>query len=536
MFRIWIYFALIYLIRITVSTANHQPSDYPDSELIDMDLPSSVSKPYYTSESDSYENNKVLSRISRIAHKRAQHLLITHLDFPRNLRGYDNNENDYGSDTPVYFQKLVSKVHQASLMSPEKHLYSSDDEELIKILINLIKLFKKKRVQRVKPVALANHIIMTRPAVHIETSAELPPPNDLIDYCKDQKTLSSPKSTSIGFHASKTDSLPNTNPTESLQQTPQSFSTDSSIHTGTVNNVDASHLKITATPVLSQTGFSQQPSSMLNGNSIGKPETEYFITAQQVRSNFPRMSELNPFGTPLHLTFGENGNSIHPDYKYTPVYNHAEASSSMSIRRPNILTGTSITKLPSPKETHLQVSQQSSQKVLTNKYSSTSTAPVNQPDNLEIQPIQQEKQMLQQQEGQSHTGKLPQQSLTQKSSQISPVTSTQQHISPSSKDFSHASQSTDVNNLLVTPHTQFPGQQKQQVVSQESSHKPIQQASKTYTNVPSPLPPSVLTFSKIGDYDWHYNIFHQSRPRRWNLKNYSVKKKLLEQIQRVLSH
>ncbi|VDP66006.1 unnamed protein product [Schistosoma curassoni] len=440
MFRIWIYFALIYLIHITVSTADRQPSDYPDSELIDIDLPSSVSKPYYTSESDSYENNRALSRMRRRVHKRTQHLLITHLDLPRNLRGYDNNENDYGSDTPVYFQQLVSKTHQASLMSPEKRLYSSDDEELIKILIKLIKLFKNKHVQRVKPVASVNHIIMARPAVHIETSAEHSPPNNLIDYCKDQKEISPLQSTSNGFQASKTVFLPHTNPKESLKQTSQ----------------------------------------------------------------------------------------------YTSVYNHAEALSSMSISRPSILTGSSITELPSPKEIHTPISYQGSQKVVPVTPSSAPTAIVNQPDNPKIQPIQQGQKMSPQQESQSHTNKFPQQSLTQGASQISPVMSTQQNIPPVGKDSSHTSQSPDVNNLLVTPHTQSPGQQKQQVVPQESSHKPVQQASKTYANIASPLPPAVFTVSKIGDYDWHYNVFHPSRPQRWNLKNYAVKQKLLEQIRRVL--
>ncbi|CAI2734766.1 unnamed protein product [Schistosoma spindalis] len=542
MFRIWIYFALIYFIHITFSTADRQPSDSPDSELIDLDLPSSVSKPYYTSESDSYENNKVLSRIRRRVHKRTQHLLITHLDLPRNLRGYDNNENDYGSDTPVYFQQLVSKTHQASIMSPEKRLYSSDDEELIKILIKLIKLFKNKRVRRVKPVASINHIIMTRPAVHIETSAEHSPPNNLIDYCKDQKAISSLKSTSNGFQAFKIASLPHNNPTESLKQTSQSSSTDS-IQKGTVNNVDASRPKITATPAIlqkplvssSSTGFLQQPSSMLNRKSIGESETKYLNTAQQVRSNIPRMLELNPVGSPLHLTFGEHSNSIHSGYKYTSVYNHAEALSPMSISRPNILTGTSITELPSPKETHILISYQGSQNVVPVTPSSAPTALVNQPDNPEIQPIQEGK-ISPQQEGQSHTDKFHQQPLTQKASQISPVMSTQQNIPPAGKDSSHTSQSPDVNNLLVTSHTQSLGQQKQQVVPQESSHKPVQQASKTYANVASPLPPAVFTVSKIGDYDWHYKVFHSSRLQRWNLRNYAVKQKLLEQIRRVLSN
>lgn len=542
MFRIWIYFALIYLIHITVSTADRQPSDYPDSELIDIDLPSSVSKPYYTSESDSYENNKALSRMRRRVHKRTQHLLITPLDLARNLRGYDNNENDYGSDTPVYFQQLVSKTHQASLMSPEKRLYSSDDEELIKILIKLIKLFKNKHVRKVKPVASVNHIIMARPAVHIETSAEHSPPNNLIDYCKDQKEISPLQSTSNGFQASKTVFLPHTNPKESLKQTSQSSSTDSSIQIGTVNNVDASRSKIKYTPALSQkqfsssssTGFLQQHSSMFNRNSIGESETKYLNTAQQVKSNIPRMSELNPLGRPLHLTSGEHSNSIHSGYRYTSVYNHAEALSSMSISRPSILTGSSITELPSPKEIHTPISYQGSQKVVPVTPSSAPTAIVNQPDNPKIQPIQQGQKMSPQQESQSHTNKFPQESLTQGASQISPVMSTQQNIPPVGKDSSHTSQSPDVNNLLVTPHTQSLGQQKQQVVPQESSHKPVQQASKTYTNIASPLPPVVFTVSKIGDYDWHYNVFHPSKSQRWNLKNYAVKQKLLEQIRRVL--
>ncbi|CAH8649316.1 unnamed protein product [Schistosoma margrebowiei] len=544
MFRIWIYFALIYLIHITVSTADRQPSDYPDSELIDIDLPSSVSKPYYTSESDFHENNKVLSRMRRRVHKRTQHPLITHLDLPRNLRGYDNNENDYGYDTPVYFQQLVSKTHQASLMSPEKRLYSSDDEELMKILIKLIKLFKNKRVRRVKPVASVNHIIMPRPAVHIETSAEHSSPNNLIDYCKDQKAISPLQSTSNGFQASKTAPLPQTNPTESLKQTSQSSSSDSSIQIGTVNNIDAYSSKITATPALSQkqlsssssNGFLQQPSIMLNRNPIGKLKTKYLNTAQQVKSNIPRMSELNPLGRPLHLTFREHSNSIHSGYRYTSVYNHAEALSPTSMSRHNILTGTSITELPSPKEIHIPISYQDSQNVVPVTPSSAPTAIVNQQDNPKIQPIKQGQKMSPQQESQSYTNKFPQQSLTQKASQISPVMSTQQNIPPVGRDSSHTNQSPDVNDLLVTSHTQSLGQQKQQVVPQESSHKPIQQASKTYTNIVSPLPPVVFTVSKIGDYDWHYNIFHPSRPQRWNLKNYAVKHKLLEQIRRVLSN
>ncbi|CAH8576449.1 unnamed protein product [Schistosoma turkestanicum] len=529
MFAKWIYFALIYLIHITVSMANRRLHEYHNSELIDIDLPSGVSKPYYTFESNSHENHKVLSHIRRRARKRTRHLFITPLDLLLNLRRYDNDENDYVSESPVYFRQFVDKARQALSVSPEKHQYLSEEEEFIKILIRLIRLFSRRRFQKVRPVVSVNHILLSQPNIHPTNSEEHPPPNNLIDFCKNQQPVPSTQSALNSFPVSKTVSLPYTNPTESSQQTSQSYSSDPSIQTGTISNVDVSHSKTKAILSKSSQKYLVSPplQSMLSGNYNVQTETDPAIIAQQSGSNFPSMPGFSQLASSTDLTLEQQG------YKYRPVPNNVEAISSIPIGRSNILTAASITDLPQPKE----INQQSSLNTFPATYSLALTSNINNRDNFDNQPTQHGQPISSQRpESLSHTDKFAQQSLTQQPSQISPVTSNQKNVPPTGQDLTHTSQSPNVNNLAVKAQTQSLGQQKQNVILHQPSHKPVQKASKTYADGPSPLPPEQYSVSKIGNYDWDYNIVHSSSTQRRDLKNYAVKQKILEQIRRVLSY
>ncbi|TNN13305.1 hypothetical protein EWB00_003095 [Schistosoma japonicum] len=524
MFLVWIYFASIH---IFFSTADRRLNDYHVLQLNDKDFLASAPKSYYPPESDFYENNKFLHRIRR-PRRRTQHLLITPLDFPRNIRGYDNNENDYASDAPAYLQLLLNQAGQALSLGHEKRHHSSENEELIKILIKLLKLFNRRRLEKVKPISSINHIIISQPAVQTETPSEFQPPSNAIDFCKNQQTVASIKPASNGFPPSTVASLSPTNLEESPQQTPHSRSSESPVPKSTDTNVDSARADTSDISVLSppSTGLSHQPSSKFKENSMVQSENKSPTSVQKASIDYPAIRGLQQLVGSSNPNFGEQGHSIYTGYSYRSMENHAEVLPTMPIKRPNMITGASITELPSLRDTNSAVTQNNLQNVLPGTRSLSLTPPTSQPDNSEIQTIQNVQQILPQSDNQPQTG---QQTLPHQP-QILPLTLTQQNVVHTSQN----SQSLDVDKLSVNSQTQSVGQQQQQTVPRHSN-QPIQQTSQIHSKVALSLPP-IFAISKIGDYDWDYNTIHPSRSQRWDSKNYAVKHKLLEQIRRALSY
>ncbi|KAK4474256.1 hypothetical protein MN116_000281 [Schistosoma mekongi] len=524
MFLVWIYFASIH---IFVSTADRRLNDYHVSELSDIDSIPSASKSYYPPESDFYQNNKFLHHI-RKTRRRSQHLLITPLDFLRNIRGYINNENDYASDTPSYLQLLLNQAGQALSLGHEKRHHSSENEELIKILIKLLKLFNRRRFEKVKPISSINHIIISQPPVQMETPSEFQPPSNKIDFCKNQQTTASIKPASNDFPSSTIPSLSPTNLEESSQQPFQSRSSESPVPKSTNTNVDSARADTSDISVLSppSTGLSHKPSSKFKENTMIRSENKSPTSVQQASIDYPAIRGLQQLVTSSNPNLGEQGNSIYTGYSYRSMENHAEILPTMPIKRPNMLTGASITELPSLRDTNSPAPQQNLQNVLQDIHSLAPTPLTSQPDNSEMQSIQNVQQLPPQPDSQPQTG---QQTLPHQP-QILPLTLTQKNVVHTNQN----SQSLDVDKLPVNSQTQSVGQQKQQTVPQHS-HQPIQQTSQIHNKVALSLPP-IFAISKIGDYDWNYNTMHPSRPQRWDSKNYAVKHKLLEQIRRALSY